>query len=102
MSELIKQAQREVLRDEILKLAAQSEPVGASLQVLRAGLKKLDIDVSEVELATQMNYLEGKGLLYVERLKNPRLHIERTVAHITPAGTDVLEGNWAAAGISCY
>ena len=39
MSELIKQAQREVLRDEILKLAAQSEPVGASLQVLRAGLK---------------------------------------------------------------
>ena len=35
MSELIKQAQREVLRDEILKLAAQSEPVGASLQVLR-------------------------------------------------------------------
>lgn len=101
MSELIKQAQREVLREEILKMAAQSEPIGTSLQVLRAGLKKLDMDVSETELTTQVNYLEGKGLLHVERLRNDRLGIKRTVAHITPAGTDVLEGNGAVSGVSC-
>lgn len=100
MSELIRQAQREVLRDEILKMAAEAEPAGASLQVLRAGLKKLDIDVGEAELETQVRYLEGKDHLYVERLRNERLGIKRTVAHITPAGTDVLEGNGAAAGIS--
>lgn len=101
MSELIDQAQREVFRNEILKLVKQSEPVGTSLQVLRAGLKKLDMDVDETELTAQVNYLEGKRLLYVERLRNDRLGIRRTVAHITPAGTDVLEGNAEASGISC-
>ncbi len=101
MSELIKQAQREVLREEILKMTAEAEPIGTSLQVLRAGLKKLDMDVPEAELETQVHYLEGKGFLHVERLRNDRLGIKRTVAHITPAGTDVLEGNGAAFEISC-
>ncbi|MCX4270813.1 MAG: hypothetical protein OSJ71_00975 [Acetatifactor sp.] len=101
MSELTEQAQREVLREEILKMTAEAEPIGTSLQVLRAGLKKLDMDVSEAELETQVNYLEGKGLLHVERLRNDRLGIKRTVAHITPAGTDVLEGNGVVSGVSC-
>ena len=101
MSNLIDQAQREVLREEILKMVQQSEPVGASSQVLRAGLKKLDMDVSETELATQVNYLDGKGLLFVERIRNERLGIRRMVAHITPTGTDVLEGNGSVSGVSC-
>lgn len=81
-------------------MAGQSEPVGTSLQVLRAGLKKMGMDVSEADLEKQICYLEGKGLLHVERLKNERLCIDRTVAHITPAGTDVLEGNGQVTGIS--
>lgn len=100
MSNLADLAQKEVIRNEILEMAAQSEPVGASLQVLRAGLKKMGIDASETDLERQVCYLEGKGLLRVERLKNARLGISRVVAHITPSGTDVLEGNTEVPGIS--
>lgn len=100
MSNLTELAQKEVIRNEILEMVSQSEPVGASLQVLRAGLKKMDMDVSEADLERQVCYLEGKGVLYVERLKNTRLGISRTVAHITPAGTDVLEGNAEITGVS--
>lgn len=101
MSNLTDLAQKEVIRNEILEMVAQSEPVGASLQVLRAGLKKMDIDASEADLERQVCYLEGKGLLRVERLKNARLGISRVVAHITPTGTDVLEGNAEVSGINC-
>lgn len=101
MNNLADLAQKEVIRNEILKMVEQSEPVGTSIQVLRAGLRKLDMDASEAELEKQVGYLEGKGLLYVERLKNDRLGIKRMVAHITPAGTDVLEGNAEVTGIGC-
>lgn len=100
MSKLTELAEKEVIRNEILEMVRQSEPVGASLQVLRAGLKKMGMDVSEADLEKQVCYLEGKGLLYVERLKNARLCISRTVAHITPTGTDVLEGNAEVTGVS--
>lgn len=100
MSKLVELAEKEVIRNEILGMVGQSEPVGASLQVLRAGLKKMGVDVSEADLEKQVCYLEGKGLLHVERIKNTRLGLNRMVAHITPAGTDVLEGNAEATGIS--
>lgn len=100
MSNLMDLAQKEVIRDEILKMAEQSEPVGASLQVLQAGLRKMNMATDRKELEKQVCYLEGKGLLWVERLKNERLGINRIVAHITPAGTDVLEGNADVSGIS--
>ncbi len=100
MNNLTDLAEKEVFRKEILEMAAQSEPVGASLQVLAAGLRKMGINAGEEELERQAAYLEGKGLLHVERLKNARLGISRVVAHITPAGTDVLEGNAEAVGIS--
>lgn len=98
MSKLVELAEKEVIRGEILEMVGQAEPVGASLQVLRAGLKKMGMDVSEADLEKQVCYLEGKGLLYVERIKNTRLGLNRMVAHITPAGTDVLEGNAEATG----
>lgn len=101
MSSMVNLAQKEVVRNEILEMAQQSEPVGASLQVLRAGLRKIGIDIGEQELQQQVGYLEGKNLLGVERLKNARLGIDRTIVHITSAGTDVLEGNADAVGISC-
>lgn len=100
MSNLTDLAQKEVIRNEILKMASQSEPVGASLQVLRACLKKTGIYVSEADVEKQVCYLEGKGLLQVERIENDRLGISRMVAHITSTGTDVLEGNVETAGIS--
>ncbi len=101
MSNMVDLAQKEVIRNEILEMAGQSEPVGASLQVLRAGFKKMGIDASEADLVIQVGYLEGKGLLRVDKIKNDRLGISRMVAHITPTGTDVLEGNAEVPGISC-
>lgn len=100
MSSLVNVAEKEVMRNEILKIFQEAAPQGASIQVLRAGLKKMGLATTEDEVEKQVSYLEGKQLLQVERVGNERLGIRRTVAFITSTGIDVLEGNDTSVGIA--
>ncbi|MGN1146327.1 MAG: hypothetical protein ACI4R5_07745 [Acetatifactor sp.] len=100
MSSMIETAEKEVMRNEILKMCQEAAPQGASVQVVRAGLKKLGIMATDSEVEKQFNYLYGKGLLNIQRIDNERLGINRLIAAITASGIDCLEGNGAVIGVS--
>lgn len=100
MSSMIDTAQKEIVRNELLKMCDMAGSEGASEQLLRAGLKKMGISLTPEEIKKQISYLEDKKLVTLERLDNERLNIHRVVAKITALGMDVLEGNAEAAGIA--
>ena len=100
MSSMVETAEKEMIRNEILKMCDTVGAQGASEQVIRAGLRKLGIQLSEENISKQVAYLEGKNLVSVERIDNARLGINRSIVKITSLGMDVLEGNAAASGIS--
>ena len=100
MSSMIETAQKEMVRNEILKMCDTVGAQGASEQVLRAGLRKLGIQLSEGDISKQVAYLEGKSLVTVDRIDNARLGINRSIVKITPAGMDVLEGNADVLGVA--
>ena len=93
-------AEKEVMRSEILKMCQEAAPQGASIQVVRAGLKKMGIMAAEADVEKQFSYLEGKKLLRIQRIGNEALGINRVVASITAEGMDLLEGNASAVGIA--
>ena len=100
MGRVLQIAEKEIVRREILEMCGMAAPEGVSEKVIRAALKKEGCDMPEEEILRQADYLGGKGMLSVVRIKNPGLGIHRTVMKITPVGTDYLEGNMeAAAGI---
>ena len=100
MSSLMETAEKEVMRNEILKMCQEAAPQGASVQVVRAGLKKMGIKVTDADVEKQFTYLEGKKLLRIQRIENDVLGINRVVASITSEGTDLLDGNASAVGIA--
>ena len=86
-------AEKEVIRMEILEMLSLTGDAGAGEKVLQAALKKAGYELSGEEILQQLSYLKEKGLVRTVEVKNPRLGIRRTVAYITAAGTDYLEGN---------
>lgn len=93
MSNVMNTAVNEVIRKDILELCRQADLCGAGIPVLKAALKKCDHVMTDQELMLQINYLEGKGLVRKEVVKNQRLHMERCIVFLTPEGMDYLEGN---------
>ena len=89
----IQTAEKEVIRVEILEMLSLTGEAGAGEKVLQAALKKAGYELSGEEILQQLSYLKEKGLVRTVEVKNPRLGIRRTVAYITAAGTDYLEGN---------
>lgn len=89
----IQTAEKEVIRQEILEMLSMAAEGGAGEKVLRAALKKAGYELTEEEILRQISYLKDKGLVRAIEIKNPGLHIRRTIAYITAAGTDYLEGN---------
>lgn len=89
----IQTAEKEVIRMEILEMLSLTGEAGAGEKVLQAALKKVGYELSVEEILRQLSYLKEKGLVRVIEVKNLRLGIRRTVAYITAAGTDYLEGN---------
>lgn len=89
----IQTAEKEVIRQEILEMLSMAGEDGAGEKVLRAALKKAGYELSEEEILRQVFYLKEKGLVRALEMKNPKLGIRRTIAHITAAGMDYLEGN---------
>lgn len=100
MSSLVEAAEKEVMRNEILKICQEAAPQGASVQVLCAGIKKMGIEAVQTDVEKQLSYLEGKNLIRLQTVQNDRIGIRRVIAYITPAGTDLLEGNASAVGIA--
>ena len=86
-------AEKEVIRMEILEMLSLTGEAGAGEKVLQAALKKAGYELSGEEILRQLSYLKEKGLVRTIEVKNLRLGIRRTVAYITAAGTDYLEGN---------
>ena len=89
----IQTAEKEIIRQEILEMLSMAGADGAGEKVLKAALKKAGYELAEEEILRQISYLKEKGLARVVEVKNPRLGIRRTIAYITAAGTDYLEGN---------
>lgn len=95
MSSVIGTAEKEVLRMEILNLCEEAGTCGAGIPVLKAALKKYGKELEDKELDKQISYLEDKGFVKVDEVKNAVLGIHRKIVFITAAGTDYLEGNLA-------
>mgnify|MGYP001151545717 CR=1 FL=1 len=89
----IQTAEKEVIRQEILEMLSMAAEGGAGEKVLRAALKKAGYELTEEEILRQISYLKDKGLVRAVEVKNPGMRIRRTIAYITAAGTDYLEGN---------
>lgn len=93
MSDLVKLAETEVMRREILELCYASAPIGCSRQVLEVSIRKMGIETADLD--KQLYYMAQKSLLTVEHAGNARLGIHRDVYSITAAGMDYIEGNGA-------
>ena len=89
----IQTAEKEMARAEILEMLSMEGADGAGEKVLKAALKKAGYELSEEDILRQLSYLKEKGLVRTVEVKNPRIGIRRTIAYITAAGTDYLEGN---------
>ncbi len=92
MSDLIKTAEKEILRKEILGLCYQAAPAGCSMDVLAAAFAHSS-SADKAEIQCQVDYLRMKKLVTVEKVGNERLGLSREIVRLTGEGTDYLEGN---------
>lgn len=92
MSNLLDVAAKEILRREILHLCYQASPVGCSMEVLKAAFSHEGAENAK-ELEKQVDYLQSKGMVSTETVKNQALGLSKTVVKITAEGIDMLEGN---------
>ncbi len=92
MSDLIRTAEKEILRKEILGLCYQAAPTGCSMDVLAAAFAHSGTGDKE-EIARQVDYLKEKHLVMVQTVGNERLGISKKIVKLTAEGTDYMEGN---------
>lgn len=92
MSDLIKTAEKEILRKEILELCYKAAPSGCSIDVLTAAFAHSG-SADKEEIQRQVDYLEIKELVSVTKVGNERLGLSREIVRLTGKGIDYLEGN---------
>ena len=92
MSDLIRTAEKEILRKEILELCYKAGTVGCSTDVLAAAFAHSGTGDKE-EILRQVDYLEAKELAVVQSIGNERLGLSKKVVRLTAAGIDYMEGN---------
>ncbi len=92
MSDLLRTAEKEILRKEILGLCYKAAPTGCSMDVLAAAFAHSGSGDKE-EIARQVDYLEAKKLVAVQQVGNERLGISKKIVKLTAEGTDYMEGN---------
>ena len=92
-------AANHIHRGMILKMAREADPLGASVELLRAVIKQHGYNLEKSEIMGMCKYLEGKGLVNISGAKNDALQVSRFIASITPKGIDVLEGTVQIEGI---
>ena len=82
--------QREIARRRILQILQAGQPVGVNLAVIELALSDAKLKLDTTQLRVELDYLEEKGLLKIER---GRYFGENEIAaRLTPAGVDVVEG----------
>ena len=99
MSKLLDAAAARALRGLVLSMAGEAAPLGVSTAVIKSALRLHGYSVNEEEALIVCRYLEGRGLIRMESLKNDVLKVGYDIAHITPGGMDVLDGMKPADGI---
>ena len=100
MSKVLDVTEKQILRGYCLKVCEQAEPLGAGTEVIYAVLRKLGYGSYEKSDITEAcEYLQKKGLVRLELVKNDVLNIRRCIAHITAKGTDLIEGTATEDGI---
>ena len=100
MSKLTDVAERQILRNEILNILAETnDQGGATKKLLRVVLQKQGYNVSELTIGLELKYLAGKGLVQIEQVKNAALGIQKEIVQITSMGIDLLEGTIQIDGI---
>lgn len=100
MSKLTDVAERQILRNEILNILAETNDQGGATQkLLRAVLQKQGYNVSELTIGLGLKYLAGKGLVQSDSISNSTLGIQKEIWHITSKGIDFLEGTIQVEGI---
>lgn len=92
MSNLIKTAEKEILRKEILELCYKAAPAGCSIDVLAAAFAHSG-SADKAEIQCQVDYLQMKNLVTVTKVGNERLGLSSEVVSLTGEGIDYLEGN---------
>lgn len=92
MSDLLRTAEKEILRKEILNLCYQAGSVGCSTDVLAAAFAHSGA-CSREEIVRQVDYLEAKELVTAQDVGNARLGISKKVVKLTAGGIDYIEGN---------
>lgn len=92
MSDLLKTVEKEILRKEILGLCYKAAPTGCSMDVLAAAFAHSGTDDKD-EITRQVDYLEAKHLVSVQKVGNKRLGISKKIVKLTAEGTDYMEGN---------
>ncbi len=83
------------IRHYILRMLDHAQPIGASTQLLSNSLLGIGLSLSETDLLVQLNYLEGKGYITTEEVKDRFSKLSRTISKLTPKGLDLMEGNIA-------
>lgn len=81
------------LRGFVLDMCKVNYPHGCSEQLIVTTAKQNQFDVSTGLVAGHIEYLEEKGYVRVDEIKNERLKINRKMVYITAKGIDLLEGN---------
>lgn len=79
------------IRGWILRICHRAQPYGASFQVIEVTLMDSGFHVSLSEIKAHLKYLEEKGYITTEELKQKG--VKRRINSITPKGVDLLEGN---------
>lgn len=93
MSDMVQVAEKEIMRKEIMTLCSAASVNGCSMQVLTAALKKSGYNADQAAVERECDYLADKGLIRTQTVGNARLGVQRTIAFITAAGTDYLDGS---------
>ncbi|GHU54798.1 hypothetical protein AGMMS49975_15700 [Clostridia bacterium] len=96
---LIDVTTRQILRGYCLQIIQVSEPYGLGADVIKSASDKTNLATSKDEIISACNYLKDKGLVQTKNISNKQLGIECDILHLTPHGTDVLEGTAVVDGI---
>lgn len=82
----IAKVRREMMRWNIILTLNNARPIGAAEELILTVVQSISPDATHVELRRELDYLEGRGLVKINREPNGHWHAE-----LTRDGVDVVE-----------
>ena len=83
---------KHIQRGIALRLVAETEDTGASVQLTQTFLRQCGYALEKDVIMGIYRYFEDKGLIKLYGTDGNNVHISRVIAKITSKGTDVLDG----------